>query len=314
MMNKIVLVLGISGSGKTYWAKQWAEEDPEHRIRLNYDDIRCMFGKYWVPDKREQLVKDTFMYALRQAMYMGYDIVVDNMSNLNPKHIKEYIDLVNENNSFEESPKYEIEFKWFDTPVEVCIERDSKRENPIGEKVIKQQWKKYRTAIIQQSIKEMLENQAVQNDELPHCIIVDMDATLCFNTNGREFYGPGADEKMIDDIPNVPIVELVKHYKEAPYGSNPYNYDKNIIILTGRSESARTSTEIWLKKYKIPYDKLLMRPDGNYIKGDEFKKSLYEQEIKDKYYVDFVLEDSQKVVKMYRNLGLTVLQPNEGKF
>ena len=72
-MNKIVLVLGISGSGKSYWSKQWAEEDPEHRIRLNYDDIRCMFGKYWVPDKREQLVKDTFMYALKQAMYMGYD-------------------------------------------------------------------------------------------------------------------------------------------------------------------------------------------------------------------------------------------------
>ena len=126
-MNKIILVLGISGSGKTYWSKQWAEEDPEHRIRLNYDDIRCMFGKYWVPDRREQLVKDTFMYALRQAMYMGYDIVIDNMSNLNPKHQKEYIDLVNENNSYEESPKYEIEFKWFDTPIEVCICRDAER-------------------------------------------------------------------------------------------------------------------------------------------------------------------------------------------
>lgn len=313
-MNKIILVLGISGSGKTYWSKQWAEEDPEHHIRLNYDDIRCMFGKYWVPDRREQLVKDTFMYALNQAMYMGYDIVIDNMSNLNPKHQKEYIDLINENNSFEESPKYELEFKWFDTPVEVCISRDAKRENPIGEKVIKQQWSKYRTAIIQHSIKEMLENQVVQNIKLPHCIIVDMDATLCFNTNGRPFWGTDADERVIDDIPNTPVVELVKHYKEAPYGSNPYKYERNIIIVTGRSESARIGTEMWLKKYGVPYDKLLMRPNGDMTKGDELKQILYDNEIKDKYYVDFVLEDSTKVVKMYRRLGLTVLQPNEGKF
>jgi len=313
-MNKIILVLGISGSGKTYWSRQWAEEDPEHRIRLNYDDIRCMFGKYWVPDRREQLVKDTFMYALRQAMYMGYDIVIDNMSNLNPKHQKEYIDLVNENNSYEESPKYEIEFKWFDTPIEVCISRDAERENPIGERVIKQQWSKYRTTIIQHSIKEMLENQVVQNINLPHCIIVDMDATLCFNTNGRPFWGTDADERVIDDVPNTPVVELVKHYKEAPYGTNPYKYERNIIIVTGRSESARIGTEMWLKKYGVPYDKILMRPNGDMTKGDELKQILYDNEIKDKYYVDFVLEDSTKVVKMYRRLGLTVLQPNEGKF
>ena len=313
-MNKIILVLGISGSGKTYWSRQWAEEDPEHRIRLNYDDIRCMFGKYWVPDRREQLVKDTFMYALRQAMYMGYDIVIDNMSNLNPKHQKEYIDLVNENNSYEESPKYEIEFKWFDTPIETCISRDAARENPIGEKVIKQQWSKYRTTIIQHSIKEMLENQVVQNINLPHCIIVDMDATLCFNTNGRPFWGTDADERVIDDVPNTPVVELVKHYKEAPYGSNPYKYERNIIIVTGRSESARIGTEMWLKKYGVPYDEILMRPNGDMTKGDELKQILYDNEIKDKYYVDFVLEDSTKVVKMYRRLGLTVLQPNEGKF
>ena len=313
-MNKIILVLGISGSGKTYWSKQWAEENPEHRIRLNYDDIRCMFGKYWVPDRREQLVKDTFMYALRQAMYMSYDIVIDNMSNLNPKHQKEYIDLVNENNSYEESPKYEIEFKWFDTPIETCISRDAARENPIGEKVIKQQWSKYRTTIIQHSIKEMLENQVVQNINLPHCIIVDMDATLCFNTNGRPFWGTDADERVIDDVPNTPVVELVKHYKEAPYGSNPYKYERNIIIVTGRSESARVGTEMWLKKYGVPYDEILMRPIGDLTKGDELKQILYDNEIKDKYYVDFVLEDSTKVVKMYRRLGLTVLQPNEGKF
>jgi hypothetical protein len=70
----------------------------------------------------------------------------------------------------------------------------------------------------------------------------------------------------------------------------------------------------WLTKYKLHPTELLMRPDGSYLKGDEQKKLIYETKIKDKYNVDFVIDDSNKVVKMYRDLGLTVLQPNEGKF
>jgi hypothetical protein len=57
-----------------------------------------------------------------------------------------------------------------------------------------------------------------------------------------------------------------------------------------------------------------MRPNGDFTKGEELKQILYENEVKDEYYVDFVIEDSTKVVKMYRDLGLTVLQPNKGKF
>ena len=84
-MNKLILALGISGSGKTTWAKQWVKEDPTHRVRLNYDDIRCMLGEYWVPE-REPLVKYIFDKSLIEAMELGYDIVIDIMSNLNSKH------------------------------------------------------------------------------------------------------------------------------------------------------------------------------------------------------------------------------------
>ena len=45
-MAKIILCRGIQGSGKSTWAKQWALEDPEHRVRFNNDDIRNMLGKY----------------------------------------------------------------------------------------------------------------------------------------------------------------------------------------------------------------------------------------------------------------------------
>ena len=304
-MNKLILVQGISGSGKTTWAKQWVEEDPIHRIRLNYDDIRCMLGKYWVPE-REPLMKLIFKGALQGAIDGGYNIIIDNMSNLNPKHVQEYQALIYNQNLNHKDNQYEIEFKLIDTPLEVCIERDSKREIPIGEKVIRQQWRKYRDYIIQQSIKEMLNNQIQENSKLLHCIIVDMDATLCFNTSGRPFYGPGTAEQIINDIPNTNVVDLVKAYCET--------YGCELVVITGRDESCREATLEWLNKYYLYPDLLLMRKEGDYSKGDECKKKLYEENIKDKYNVDLVFEDSSKVVKMYRNLGLTVLQPNEGKF
>jgi predicted kinase len=304
-MNKLILALGISGSGKTTWAKQWVKEDPIRRVRLNYDDIRCMLGEYWVPE-REPLVKYIFDKSLVEAMELGYDIVIDNMSNLNSKHQAEYAKLVESHNDVYTQSQYEIEHKWFITSVDVCIERDKNREVSVGEKVIRQQWRKYRNEIIQHGIKEMLSNQVKNNPMLPHCILVDMDATLCFNTNGRPFYGPGADVGMRDDIPNTNVIDLVKAYCTA------YNCD--LIILTGRDESCREATMDWLNEHDLHPTELLMRPDGSYLRGDEQKKLIYEIKIKDKYNVDFVIDDSDKVVKMYRDLGLTVLQPNEGKF
>jgi len=304
-MNKLILVQGISGSGKTTWAKQWVEEDPINRIRLNYDDLRYMLGKYWVPE-REPLVKKMFDTALDEAMFAGYNIIIDNMSNLNPKHVQEYQALIYNHNLKYKDNQYEIEFKLFDTPVEICIERDSKREIPIGETVIRQQWKKYRNYIIQQSVKEMLDKQSKIIPNLRHCIIVDMDATLCFNTSGRPFYGPGTAEQIINDIPNTNVIDLVRAYCEQ--------YNCELVVVTGRDESCREATLEWLDKHYLYPNLLLMRKEGDYSKGEECKKKLYEEHIKNKYNVDLVFEDSSKVVKMYRDLGLTVLQPNEGKF
>lgn len=56
---------------------------------------------------------------------------------------------------------------------------------------------------------------------------------------------------------------------------------------------------------------------GGYFKnspGADCKKKIYEDNIKGKYNVQFVLEDNYKCVKMWREQGLVCLQPNEGKF
>ena len=150
-MAKIILCRGIQSSGKTTWAKQWVLEDPEHRVRFNNDDIRNMLGKYWVPS-REIFVNDLKRFFLWKSMFYGFDIVIDNM-NLNSKELEYYNKVIdNWNNpawilSDMVESKYELEIKNFFTPLEECIERDSKRPNPIGEEVIRKTYDKYKNIL-----------------------------------------------------------------------------------------------------------------------------------------------------------------------
>lgn len=146
-MAKVIICQGLPASGKTTWAKEWVNEDSTRRVRFNRDDVRNMLGKYWVPS-REDLINSIYDSFMNEAMLAGYDIVLDNM-NLNDKTVNEIRMYVNEFNSWIQlSPiniHYDIEFKKFlDVPLETLLERDSKREHPIGEKVIRDLYAKYR--------------------------------------------------------------------------------------------------------------------------------------------------------------------------
>ena len=136
-MNKLIITRGIPASGKSTWAKKWVLEDPEHRVRINQDDIRLMLGKYWVPS-REKLVQHIQKEALIEALEWGYDIVIDN-TNLNKKMLDFYRALVIDhgNNA--------IEYKdFFDTPLSICIERDKNRNLQVTEKVIRNFYNNYK--------------------------------------------------------------------------------------------------------------------------------------------------------------------------
>lgn len=136
-MSKLIICRGLPASGKSTWAKKWVLEDPEHRIRVNQDDIRLMLGKYWVPS-REKLVQEIQFDAILEALSRGFDVVIDN-TNLNKKVLDGFDRLIK---TFKD---YEIEYKdFFDTPLSVCIERDKNRELQVTEKVIRGFYNNYK--------------------------------------------------------------------------------------------------------------------------------------------------------------------------
>ena len=81
--------------------------------------------------------------------------------------------------------------------------------------------------------------------------------------------------------------------------------------LEKATRGAEIVTEKWLNKYNIYPKEFYMREDGDYRKGVEIKEELIKQ-ILDKYNITAIFEDCEPIVQMYRDMGLTVLQPNKG--
>lgn len=298
-MNKIILVQGIPGSGKSTWAKKWVEEDPIHRVRWNNDDCRKMCGPYWIPE-REDFISEIRKKFLNEAMREHKDIVIDDM-NLSQKTINYYDDLIEEFNTFNTYKKenmYTIEYKLFNTPVEECIRWDALRPNPIGEKTIKEIHKKYSYYIRDVVNKEILDKRTKIDPNLPCCVLLDIDNTISYSFN-RPWYGEEAAKEMINDKVNEQLKTLVTHFNNV-----------KVIVMSGRSNGDEANTTLaWFNSNNIHYDASLFRTKGDYRKGDVIKLENYNKYIKGKYNVLAAIEDDEECVKMYQEQGIFVLQP-----
>jgi hypothetical protein len=145
-------------------------------------------------------------------MESGYDIVVDNM-NLNPNEWTSFKDIIKNFNDSQKEFVYTLEFRDFFIPVEECIARDALRPNPIGAKVIKETYRRYRQEMIDIDNQKLNDARLPYNPELPNCILADMDATLCFNTSGRPYFGAGPADKGSVGIADPPYLLLIRFRK-----------------------------------------------------------------------------------------------------
>ena len=128
-MKQVIIYKGLPGCGKTTDAKRILKENPGQYKRINKDDIRMMFddGK-WSRDN-EKLIVRTRDILIMQALLAGKHVIIDD-TNLHPKHEKNIHELV--------KAHAEVIIKdMTNIPLETCIERDLKRPNSVGEKVIR---------------------------------------------------------------------------------------------------------------------------------------------------------------------------------
>lgn len=141
------------------------------------------------------------------------------------------------------------------------------------------------------------------------CIIIDIDGTLA-NIDHRTHFVTGEGKKdwksffaaMSDDALNYPVWMMAMGYSQKK------------ILVSGRSEEYRTQTEEWLKKYHFTYDALFMRKQGDYREDSIVKEEIYREHIAPFYNVLIVLDDRDRVVKMWRSLGLHCWQVADGNY
>ena len=95
-----------------------------------------MFSQKWSKEF-EEIVKHTELQALQKALSVGYSVVIDDVSNMSSYTIKNIKSIVPEGVKI-------IYQDFFDVSLEECIERDSKREHPIGEEIIRNTYERYK--------------------------------------------------------------------------------------------------------------------------------------------------------------------------
>jgi hypothetical protein len=245
-----------------------------------------------VYSKPETRVKETKIIEKRnqlilKALEEGKEIAVCD-TNLNPVHEKNVKALV--------FPKYRNEYTFeivdfTHIPVETCIERCANR--PEG----KNFWK---GIIMKQKNEFLVPKKQYENPEywanpnLPLCIIVDLDGTLCIH-NGRSAFD---FVKCVEDLPNYPLLDIVKMYGERE--------DVKVVIMSGRPDNYRNESENWLNSYGVKYDHFFMRREGDYRNDAIVKKEIFDAEIKDRYSVYAMFDDRKRVVEQWVEMGLPV--------
>ncbi len=283
-MKKVILTVGLPGSGKSTWATKVINDKHGSHINVNRDDLRSMlhdskFSKS--NEKHVNLVRDQIILS---ALDNGKHVIVSD-TNLNPKvqeHIKKLV-----------KGLAVVELKDFtDVSLEECIKRDLKRTNSVGKDVIEGMYNRYLVE------REYIPKRVHRNEDLPSCIIVDIDGTLA-HMNGR---GPFDWDRVGEDLPDEEVIRMVNQYKGR------------VIIMSGRDGSCKPETVKWLTKHGVTFHEIHMRTARDMRKDNIIKNELYINNILGKYKVDYVVDDRDQVVKLWRDLGLLCMQVAPGNF
>ena len=169
-------------------------------------------------------------------------------------------------------------------------------------------------------------------------VIFDLDGTLAIIEKRRIKSGSPTGNKPVQakmdwdvffaaeniqlDEPNHPVIKMAQMF---------HNDGFKIVIFSGRNDRSFHTTKEWLEKFDVPFDLLVLRPDkfqadpwpianGNpatkamrFMPDEILKKEMLDTfvDIDD---VFLVVDDRDKVVKMWRDLGLNTFQVAPGNF
>lgn len=256
--------------------------------------------------ENEKLILKTRDLIIQESLKKGSNVIVDN-THIKDKgrhfdHICSLVESLGIDAQVIEKPIY--------CAVEECISRDAKRAAPVGEDVIRGFWeasggkgfqhyhpkvKTFLAATKERDVKPM-----VQDDSNPRAVIFDNDGTISLIHPGRSPYDASTCDQ---DAPHHHVIECMRLYHGAGY---------KILFVSGREEKDRAPTEKFYQQHfpEIEY-KLFMRPTGDMRKDVIIKEEIFNNNIKDKYYVAGWFDDRLQIVRWLYKAGFPVFRVND---
>lgn len=302
-IDKVVIVpRGIPGSGKTTWVLEQMEgyEDGT-AVRLNNDDLSAMlYGKpFSFSEHSAETLADLRVTMLKSLLSQDHitDIYVDN-TNLSMPTVRTL-----EKVAQQAGARFVVVDHFLNISVEEAIERDSKRERPVGETVVRQMHNKAKKLKPWNYLPPYNIEPYHNDPDLPPIVLVDIDGTLAIKHPDRDIH----DYHLVHmDHPNEPVIRAVKALRQM---------DHKVILMSGRNEDCRDVTEAWIERnvgYGIP---LHMRKSGDFRQDYIVKHELFQEHIAGKYRVLMSFDDRDQVVDLWRRkLGIPTFQVADGNF
>ena len=303
-MSKLLILVGAPGSGKSTFARYFLRIE-DNWIRVNRDDFRLMqFGDSLMIPFYEERISKMVEASVLTLLKSDTNVIID-ATNTSLRTIQDMIHTYTE--------YADISFKVFDLPVDELVKRCDKRYEETGKFIsksvvernvanLKHTLEKFDFAPIPRKVQVATTSYATQDKNLPKAVICDLDGTLSL-LNGRDPYNAATCD---NDLLNEPVAAALKMAKQQGY---------QVILLSGREDKFREPTVRFLDKHQIGYDLLLMRTSNDFRKDNIIKRELFEGEIQGKYFVEFLLDDRNQVVDMWRkDLHLPCFQVSYGDF
>lgn len=299
--QRITVLRGLPGSGKTTFAYKWVEADPDFRIRVNKDDIRySLYKRYWNFNRHQTENINAQEYSSAETAIKALTSPIIDATNMSADSIHKWYSL---------GAKYHIpvEVIWepFDLPIEKIKSRDMTRTKFVGPKVIDdfvlRYYKKGKMPAPPKPPETFnLEAElVVVNPALAPCYLFDVDGTLArIDRTLDNPRSPFDEKRVLEDLPVENVIRVAQILSE----SYP------LIVMSGRTDYCKDDTSSWLASNGINFKEIHMRKSGDTRPDDVVKLELFNENVRENYNVLGVFDDRLKVCRMWEQIGLTLFR------